>query len=197
MVYKIAHNLTGKALSDQYNYFKSNPNLWNETIFLQPVHHFINHLDPAADLINAQSLPEFKNALRLRINARLDEIWQKYDKASFTRSLIPTWRNEPPNAHMYSKRASSRQMQMLTGHYPCNDHLFKTGKSATRQCRHGCAKSETIKHILMECKRYKAIRNKLIQTCHQLYIPFTIKNILTNQTIQSAAQKFIHRLDIG
>ena len=195
--YKITHNLAGNALLDQYNYFKSNPKLWKQTVFFQPVHHFIHHLDPTADLTNAQSLPLFKNELKLRINARLSEIWQNYNKASFTHSIIPSWRNEPPDAHMYSKRASSRQMQMLTGHYPCNDHLFKTGKSTTRQCRHGCGKSETINHIVMECKQFKTIRTKLIQTCHQLYIPFTIKNILTNQTIQPASQEFIHQLDIG
>ena len=32
----------------------------NETIFFQPVHHFIHHLDPTADLMNAQLLPECK-----------------------------------------------------------------------------------------------------------------------------------------
>ena len=195
--YKISHNLAGNALFDQYNHFKSNPNLWKQTTFYQPAHSFINDLDPTNELLNTKGLPEFKAELKLRINARLCEIWRNYDKASFTHSILPTWRNEPPDAHMYSKRASTRQMQMLTGHYPCNDRLYEIKKSATRQCRHGCAKSETIDHILLECDQFKAIRNKLMRTCQQLYIPFTTKNILTNRTIQPATQEYLHQISIG
>ena len=195
--YKIMHNMAGKALYDQYNYYKTHDDLWNQTTFYRPADNFIKEMGSPDNLLHIQPLHKFKSTLKEKINTRLSAIWSKYPKANFTKSIIPNWTNQQPASHMYSKRASTRQLQMLTGHFPCNDYLFTCNKSATRQCRHGCPKAETIKHLLIECEQFKTIRNKLIQTCRQLYIPFTTKNILTNPTIQLATQEFLHKLDIG
>ena len=68
------------------------------------------------------------------------------------------------------KRKNRREETVITrmriGHTGLNKTLFLIGKSGTDKCE--CGKTETVKHVLMECERYTEERMRLADKLQRL-----------------------------
>ena len=197
-LYKIHNNLGCKALHDQYETFKQNQTEWDASLFYKPATEFIEAVShPSENLLNLPSLQQFKDTLKARIQTTLNSIWSNYNKAAFTKSILPEWPTKHPSSLMYSKAGSVRQLRMISGHFECRSHLFTSKRSDTNKCRHGCNQSETAEHILIHCSHYNKHRTQLLETLAQHNLQPTTANILTNPKILCATQRFLHNVGFG
>ena len=197
-LYKIHNNLGCKALYDQYTAIQRNQKEWEASLFYKPATEFIEAVSlPSENPLDLPSLHQFKATLKARIQTALDNLWANYNKAAFTKSILPEWPTKHPSSLMYSKTGSVRQLRMISDHFECRSHLFTSKRSDTNKCRHGCNQSETIEHILIHCNHYNKHRTQLLETLAQHNLQPTVTNILTNPKILCSTQRFLQNVGFG
>ena len=197
-LYKIHNNLGCDALHDQYKAIQQNQSEWNASIFYKPATDFLKTVSlPTEDLLDLPSLFMFKRTLKMRIHTTLDDLWTKYPKAKFTKSILPKWPINSPSSHMYSKTGSVRQLRMTSGHFESRAYLFACKRAETDKCRHGCDQSETAEHILLHCSFYKKHRVQLLEALAQHNLEPTVANILTNSKVLPSTQRLLHNIGFG
>jgi ribonuclease HI len=88
---------------------------------------------------------------------------------------------------------SSTIYQLRSGHSPLNDFLFHIDKIDSPDCSH-CRSPETVKHFLIECRRFnqqrKNFRSRLISNKIKIN-PNSLKDLLDNPSVFDLLSKFI------
>ena len=195
--YKIHSNMSGTALQKQYLRLRQSSN-FNSTLFYAPASSFIKTMSqPEEDLLSISTLIEFKSSLRIRVQEKLDQLWKVEPKGVWTRQLLPDWKSEPLTSKMHSKPGSVRQLQMISGHFQCNEFRHRTNQAISPNCRHGCDCIEDIAHILLYCPHYSTQRAPVLSTLATYELQPTVKNMLTHEKTTLATQKFLASISIG
>ena len=81
-----------------------------------------------------------------------------------------------------SRREEAVITRLRIGHTGLNNTLYKIGKHPDGSCDH-CGQSESVKHVLLECRTYEEERRALITAAEKDKIGLNIENLLRVESI--------------
>ena len=85
-------------------------------------------------------------------------------------------------------------IQLKTGIGYFKSYLFKIGRAEDNRCFGGCIARQTPRHLLLECKRYKEERQKMIK---RLKAPLTLQQLLNTKRGKKALAGYLMETGIA
>ena len=99
-----------------------------------------------------------KKVLRKTMTEKWQDEWNQSTKGRLTHQLFPKVRQEIAYSEIGNNKKRKLFIRAATGHFPINNYLHRINRSPSKVCPYCYEDDETLKHILVECRRYEVIR---------------------------------------
>ena len=127
------------------------------------------------------SIPLYKEDIKTLSRNFIQTMWQKEwdsheDKLLYSLNKKVSFKIKIPRLARYQETIL---FQLRTEYIGLNKHLFKIQRSSSPRCS-DCNLEENVSHFLLQCKRFSAEREIMMNKLHDLNVKvFTLENLLT------------------
>lgn len=140
------------------------------------------NVENATNIYNQHNFSEYKSLIKSKYLYEWNKKYTDGETAMVFKSLYPCVESYKLDLSKYCKKSQSDIIRLQTGHCLLNKHLFRLKLHHNELCE-TCLEPETVQHFIMTCNKYKTIRRKLKEVCFKENLQFTLKNVLTNESL--------------